>query len=115
MKNILITLSFGFLAVLIAQTMNTVSSLYSKTYYYYVLIFTIFCQLSIGLLLIKYYGNGIKYLNFSLLALFYYGAGVVISVLIQYIIFKQHFKTNEIISMFLIITGIIYYLLTKKQ
>jgi len=105
---------FGLLAVLIAQTMNTVSSLYSKTHYYYVLGFTVICQLLIGLFLIKYYGNGIKYFKFSILAMFYYGMGVIISIIIQYKIFKQPFKPNDLISAVLILTGIFYYYLTKK-
>ena len=112
--NSISVLSIGILAVLIAQTMNTLNSLYSKTHYYYVLAFTIFAQFSIGLLLIKYYGEGIKYFKFSLLALFYYAFGVIFSILIQYFIMKNPLKINEIISMIIIFVGIVYYFLTKK-
>ena len=110
-KEVILYLSFGIFAALTAQIMNTISSLYSKNYYYQTLLFAVFCQLIIGVLLIKYYGKGIKFFHFSLLAVFYYGFGTLFSIFFQFLIFKQDFKINELISIFLIISGIITYFL----
>jgi multidrug transporter EmrE-like cation transporter len=104
----------GILSALTAQTMNTISALFLKKYYLYVLIFTIICQFLIGYFLMLYYGNGIKYIKYSILGLIYFGSSIIISILIQIFIFHQNFKISDIISMFFIIIGIIIYLFYKN-
>lgn len=74
----------------------------------------IISQFLIGFLLLKYYSEGIKFFKFTILALFYYGAGIVFSIFIQKFLLKQSFHLNEVISIFLISAGIIVYFTGKK-